>query len=183
MKQDQLEWKVNGTKHLLHTPVFDVIEQAEVSATGLEGNYVAMEAPDWTIVIPEIDGDFLLVRQWRHASEHMSLEFPGGVVDGGEEPIEAARRELLEETGFIAGELAYLGSCYPNPALFKNQFHVFWARDLVPTGVQKLDDDELLTYERVPKDEVLRSVGKGEFTHALMSTGLALYLTKDQEEV
>lgn len=182
MDNDKLKWEITGKKRLLHTPVFDVTEQAEVSATGIKGDYIAMEAHDWTIIIPEIGGDFILVRQWRHASECMSLEFPGGVVDRGEEPMEAARRELLEETGFKAGEIVHLGSCYPNPALFKNRFHVFLARDLKPTGEQALDDDELLTYERVPKEEVLSSFGSGEYNHALMGTGLAFYLTADKGE-
>jgi len=182
MDNDKLKWKITGKRRLLHTPIFDVIEQAEVSATGITGDYIAMEAHDWTIIIPEIDGDFILVRQWRHSSECMSLEFPGGVVDRGEEPVEAARRELLEETGFIAGEVTHLGSCFPNPALFKNRFHVFLARDLTPTGEQKLDDDELLTYERVPKEEALHSFGKGEYNHALMGTGLAFYLTANKGE-
>ena len=182
MENDKLKWEITGSKRLLHTPVFDVMEQAEVSATGIEGDYIAIEAHDWAMVIPELDGDFLLVRQWRHAADCMSLEFPGGVVDRGEEPIEAARRELMEETGFIAGELIHLGSCSPNPALFKNQYHVCLARDLVSTGTQSLDDDELLTYVRAPKDEVLSSFGKGEYTHALMGTAVAFYLTADKGE-
>ncbi len=176
MDNEKLKWEITGRRKLLHTPVFDVIEQAEISATGIKGDYIAMEAHDWAMVIPELDGDFLMVRQWRHSSESMTLEFPGGVVDRGEEPAEASRRELLEETGFEAGELKHLGTCYPNPALFKNRFHVFLARDLVATGKQALDDDELLTYERVPIDEVVRGYGKGELTHALMGTALAFYL-------
>ena len=176
MDKEKLKWEITGKRKLLHTPVFDVIEQAEVSATGIKGDYIAMEAHDWAMVIPELDGGFLMVRQWRHSSESMTLEFPGGVVDGGEEPVEAARRELLEETGFEAGSLIHLGTCYPNPALFKNRFHVFLARDLIATGEQSLDDDELLTYERVPIDEVINGYGKGEMTHALMGTALAFYL-------
>ena len=176
MSEQDLKWKITGSKELLHTPVFDVIEQHEISAMGIEGDYVAMEAPDWAMVIPEYRGEFILVRQWRHSSEALSLEFPGGVVDRGEEPIEAARRELLEETGFEAGEMLHLGSCYPNPALFKTRFHVFLARDLAPTGEQRLDDDEFLSYLTKPIDEVLRSFGNGEYTHALMGTAIALYL-------
>ena len=176
MDNEKLKWEITGKRKLLHTPVFDVIEQAEVSATGIKGDYIAMEAHDWAMVIPELDGDFLMVRQWRHSSESMTLEFPGGVVDRGEEPAEASRRELLEETGFEAGELKHLGTCYPNPALFKNRFHVFLARELRAAGAQKLDDDELLTYELMPVSEVIEKYGDEPFDHALMGTALAFYL-------
>lgn len=176
MNENQLKWRVTDTKRLLHTPVFDVNEQHEIAATGLEGDYVAMEAPDWAMVVAEYQDSFVLVRQWRHSAECLSLEFPGGVVDGGEDAATAARRELKEETGFEAGKLTHLGTVSPNPALFKNQFHVFLAEELRQTGAQSLDSDELLTYELMPTDEVIRGYGKGEFAHALMGTALMLYL-------
>lgn len=176
MNENQLKWRVTDTKRLLHTPVFDVNEQHEIAATGIEGDYVAMEAPDWAMVVAEYQDSFVLVRQWRHSAECLSLEFPGGVVDGGEDAATAARRELKEETGFEAGKLTHLGTVSPNPALFKNQFHVYLAEELRQTGAQSLDSDELLTYELMPTDEVIRGYGKGEFAHALMGTALMLYL-------
>lgn len=181
MTDNDLKWEIRSKELLLHTPVFDVIGQDEVSATGIGGEYVAVEAPDWAMVIAQRGDSFVLVRQWRHASEKLSLEFPGGVVDSGELPAVAAERELLEETGFKAGEMIHLGTVSPNPALFKNRFHVFLARDLRATGEQKLDDDELLTYELMPIDEVIASYGGGMFDHALMGTALMMYMRYRKE--
>lgn len=176
MTDNDLKWKIEQTENLLHTPVYDVINQHEISATGIAGDYIALDAPDWVMVIPEYQGSFVMVRQWRHSSEELTTEFPGGVVDRGEDPAVSAERELYEETGFKVGRLTKLGDCSPNPALFKNRFHVYLAQELTPTGEQNLDDDELLTYRLIPTDEVIASFGKGEFSHALTGTAIAYYL-------
>ena len=176
MNEKELVWKTTGERELLHTPVFDVYEQREVSATGIEGDYIAVSAPEWVMIIPEYEDKFITVRQWRHGAGELTVEFPGGVADEGEDPAVAARRELVEETGFEAGELIRLGSFSPNAALFKNRFHVYLARQLKAVGEQSLDDDELLTYRMIPIDEVISSYGSGEYTHALMGTALMLYM-------
>lgn len=176
MDDEALKWRVLAEKLLLRTPVFDVLEQAEQAAEGLQGNYVAMRAPDWVMVIPVLGEDFLMVRQWRHASRCMTVEFPGGVRDGDEDPAQTAARELLEETGFRAGKLSHLGSCSPNPALFANTFHCYLAEELEATGPQHLDADELLRYERHPIAEVVADFGSPLYSHALMGTALAFYL-------
>jgi 8-oxo-dGTP pyrophosphatase MutT (NUDIX family) len=178
MTDKQLTWEITETRLLLRTPVFDVLEQDERAAAGPAGTYVAMTAPDWVMVIPVLGEDFLLVRQWRHAARQLTTEFPGGVRDGDEDPAGTAARELLEETGFRAGKLTRLGSCSPNPALFANTFHCYLAEDLIPTGEQHLDADELLNCERRPIREVVAAFGSPEFSHGLMGTALAFYLRR-----
>lgn len=175
MKDDLLKWTTLETRQLLHTPVFEVLAREELSAAGPRGTYVAMEAPDWVMVIPEWEDSFVLVRQWRHAAERITVEFPGGVRDGDEDPAETARRELEEETGFRAGTLIPLGSCSPNPALFCNTFHCYLARDLIQTGSVHPDADEVLRWESRPIRQVLADFGSPELSHGLMGTALAFY--------
>ncbi|MBR2121879.1 MAG: NUDIX hydrolase [Lachnospiraceae bacterium] len=176
MNDRELVWKTIKKEQLLHTPVFDVVQQEEVSATGITGNYVAVEAPDWVVIVAEYKGSFVMVRQWRHGEDNLTTEFPGGVIDEGEDPAETAARELFEETGFKAGKLTCLGRVSSNPALFKNHFFCFLAEDLVPTGEQHLDDDELLNYQLIPIREVIDSFADSRFSHAFMGTALAFYL-------
>lgn len=178
MNENELKWETLATDRLLHTAVYDVIGQKERAANGVEGEYVAIEAPDWVMTIPVYQGKFVMVTQWRHGEDRITVEFPGGVADRGEDPAVTARRELWEETGFRAGKLTHLGTVSPNPALFKNHFHCYLAEELTPTGEQSLDEDELLRYELCPIDEVIASYGSEQMTHALMGAALAFYLRR-----
>lgn len=173
---DELKWKTEKDENILHTAVYDVHAVNEVSEKGGRGCYYAIEAPEWVVIIAEHEDKFVLVRQWRHGEGRVNLEFPGGVVEPGEEPAHAAERELTEETGYKAGKLTCLGTVSPNPALFKNHFHVFLAEDLIQTGCLNLDSDEILQPEEFPVNEVIERFGDEELTHAFMGTALAFYL-------
>ena len=102
MDDKKLIWHEKFRREVFKTPVFAVTERISVSPDGTEGVYIVNEAPDWVIVIPDDGENFLMVRQWRHGEKSLSIEFPGGVIDKGEVPLEAAKRELLEETGATA---------------------------------------------------------------------------------
>ena len=176
MNGKKLEWSVKGEKELLKTPVFTVNETDSLSPDGKEGHYVVMDAPDWVIVIPELNGKFLMVKQWRHGNNSLSIEFPGGVINRGEKPEIAANREMEEETGYKAGKLTYLGCANPNPALMKNRVHFFAAEGLQGSGRQHLDEDEYIEYLQVPVEEVYEKIGSEEYPHALMMSALLKYM-------
>lgn len=173
---EKLKWTTGEKKQLLHTCVFDVTVNHNTSYTGVSGDYIGLDAKDWCNVIAEKDGNFLLVKQWRHGEKTLSIEFPGGVIDPGETPEEAAARELREETGYIAGKLTKLGSVNPNPALFTNHMHFFLAEDLKAVGEQELDADEFINCIELTKNEVMELQGTEQFPHALMGTAMILYM-------
>ena len=83
---EKLKWITGDTKTLLKTIVCDVTSQHNTAQNGIEGDYIIMDAPDWVIVIPEENENFLMVKQWRHGEKSLSVEFPGGVIDKNEKP-------------------------------------------------------------------------------------------------
>ena len=175
-EDDKLKWTEGEPKTLLKTVVCKITERHNISSDGLEGDYIIMDAPDWVIVIAEHEDKFLMVKQWRHGEAALSVEFPGGVIDKGENAEEAALRELEEETGYKAGKLIKLGSVNPNPALFSNHVHFYLAQDLQATGKQHLDNDEFINCMELSKEEVLQGMGTQAFPHAIMGMALSLYI-------
>lgn len=128
---------------LLRTPIFSVL-RAQCDITGFSP--IQVKAPDWVTMIAKHEGKFVLVKQHRWGIDRDCVEFVTGQVDEGEHPIEAACRELKEETGWTVspGEVVYLGSTHTNPAFMTNRMYYFFV-DLNlhgEKGEQSLDGHE-----------------------------------------
>ncbi|MDR2070443.1 MAG: NUDIX hydrolase [Treponema sp.] len=190
MENNHLIWNEKCRQERFKNRIFTIQERVCVSPHGEEGTFSVMDCPDWAIVIPLLDapagkekagGFFVMVRQWRHGSRTLSLEFPGGVCEKGEAPEAAAARELSEETAYTPGRLLKLGAMSPNPAIMTNRVHFFLAEDLRDTGKRNLDADEYVDVEIVPAETVIRDMGKPPYIHSLMAAALMLYLRTKTE--
>ena len=135
--------------------------------TGRERDFLVIGIPDFVTVIPLTpDGQVVMVRQYRHGVGEVLLEVPGGLVDPDETPLEAAHRELLEETGCQAEEITLIGASFPLPALLDSRHHIFLA-----TGVRKraeldLDEGEDIEVVVLPLSKVKDKIAEEEITNA-----------------
>jgi ADP-ribose pyrophosphatase len=131
--------------------------------------FYVIEAPHWINVIPlTAEGSVLMVRQFRFGIEDLTLEIPGGMCDGDEAPIVAARRELREETGYDSDDLIELGWVHPNPPVQNNRCYTYLARNPYRVGDPEPDRDERFEQVRVALDDVPRLIADRTITHALV---------------
>lgn len=109
------------------------------------------------------NNEILLVKQFRSPYEKVVTEIPAGKKEAGEDPLECGKRELLEETGFIAKEFCSLGELLPSPGYCGEIIYLFLATGLTKAN-QNLDEDEFLTFEKVDFDKAVSMVLSGEIS-------------------
>ena len=175
-----LQWTETRRKILTKCRIFDLYEVEKISPDGDGGSFYLLDAPDWITVIPLIRDKngtdcFLMVEQYRHGSDEITLEFPAGMIDDGELPLTAAKRELLEETGYASSELIEIGVVSPNPAFMNNTLYTFIANGLDFIGEQDLDKDEFIHFHLIPCTEVFEKMGTGRYSNGVMMMALAYY--------
>lgn len=172
-------WIQGEVKTRSEGPVFrQTLARRRSPHTDLEHAFVRLEGPDWVNVVAFNEaGELLVVEQYRHGIEEATYEIPGGCGDPDETPLDAARRELREETGHVSGTWVELGFCTPNPATQNNRCHSFLALDCRPDGPLELDRTEELRLWAFTWAEWEARLKDGEISHALVLTAfLRLFL-------
>jgi 8-oxo-dGTP pyrophosphatase MutT (NUDIX family) len=142
--------------------------------------YYVFEFPEWvTIVAITNNEEVALVRQYRHGIRKTLLELPCGVVtEDDASPIQAARRELLEEVGYISNGFIETGRISANPANHTNLTHCFLATEATRAATPQLDDTEGIDVVLTPLKKVFESIEKGDILQALHISSLFLALKK-----
>ena len=165
-----LLWRRERSERVADCRVFKV--RRDYSADPRDGrahDFYVIEAPDWINVIPLTgDGRVVLIEQYRHGTGEVSLEVPGGMVDEGESPRDAAERELLEETGYEASGVSFIGKTRPNPAIQNNWIHTFVARGVRYKGEPSNAGTERTVVRLVELESIPALIEEGKITHALV---------------
>lgn len=151
--------------------VFDVWRRHMRSPdSGRTFDFYVIDAPDWVNVIPVTpDRQVVCVRQYRAGTDAVTLEVPGGMIDDADDDaVAAARREMREETGYVADRCVDLGAVAPNPAIQSNRCSTVLALDVTPDGTQQLDGAEEIDVVCVDLDSIPGLITSGRITHSLV---------------
>jgi ADP-ribose pyrophosphatase len=165
---DELVWPLDRSDELGDYRHFRVQRHwCRSPRDGETRDFYILDMPDWVQVIPvTAEGRFVLVEQFRPGTRRVTLEFPAGLVDGGEAPIEAAVRELAEETGYRGGNAMVIRSYDPNPALQNNRLHIVVVDGCRATGDRDQDPGEAIRVRLASEDELEALIHEGRFETA-----------------
>ncbi len=173
-------WRTTASTSVLRDRWINVRADDCVTPGGVQVKpYYVLHYPNWVHVLAITPDDrVVLVRQYRHAVGSTDLEMPGGAIDAADaSPEAAARRELLEETGYTARHWQPISALYANPATHTNRMHAFLALGAEPSGGQSLDaGEDGLTIELLPVADVLAGVSAGLLTQSMQVSTVLLGL-------
>jgi len=164
-------WQSLTTLSVYDCRLFSVVHRRSLSPrTRSVHDIFVLDAPDWVNIIPLTpDGQVVMIRQYRHGVEDITLEVPGGMLDPTDtDPAVAARREMLEETGYDSEIIESLGSTHPNPAIQANRCHTFVARNVVCRSAPTHMGFEHTAPVLVPRAEIPALIRSGVISHALV---------------
>ena len=168
-------WKILESTEVLDHPVLRVTRSRRRLGEHV-GDFVTLHSPDWVNVVPVTrEGRVVLIKQWRHGSQDWAVEIPGGLVDPGETPAQAAARELAEETGYSAPELTFLGKVNPNPALFDNDCYTYLALDASQEAEPQPEAGEVIEVFTVEPEQLPAMVASGEVDHCIVIAALTFF--------
>ncbi len=164
--------KINTSVTLHKGRVFELLRENITLDNGVTIDLDLIRHPGASAIVP-LSGknSLIMIKQYRHAVGGYIWEIPAGTFDGDETPIDCAKRELTEETGFSANDWHKLGEITPLPGYSNERIHIFLAADLIPAR-QNLDKDEMLDVHEITMENALEMIRKGMIQDSKTICGL-----------
>ncbi len=172
-------WEILKRERVGDFKIFSLVQkQVRSPRTSAIKDVQVIQFPDWVLVLALTPRqEVVMVHQYRHGTEQVCLELPGGLVDPGDRsPEESAQRELLEETGFKCANFRLIGECYPQPAILGNRCYFYLAESAVKAQSQKLDAGEDIEILKIPLKDIQAKIDSKEIDHGMVL--LAFYFFK-----
>lgn len=171
------KWKILESEYLIRRPWLTARrDRVQLPSGTVHPEYYILEYPSWVNVIAvTADGRFLMVEQYRHGLQGVFTELVAGVMESGEEPLEAAKRELMEETGYGNGEWKLLTVLSQNPSTTTNLTYCFLAIGVEQVSAQHLDATEDIEVRLLSEEEVKSMLLNDDLKQALMAAPLWKY--------
>jgi ADP-ribose pyrophosphatase len=172
MNPDIQRWPTRSSKRVGDFRVFSVRSDLKLSPrTGDEHDFYVIETVNWVNVIAlTTEGKLVMIHQYRHGSDTVELEIPGGMIDPGDlSPLEAGLRELREETGYEGTQAELIGQIYPNPALMNNICYTVLVRNCELKHPINLDHSEDLATTLIDQREIPNLIRSRKIGHALVA--------------
>lgn len=170
----EMRWRVLSSDYIIREPWMTVRkDRLQLPDGRVKDSYWSLEYPDWINVIAvTTDGLYIFERQYRHGLDIVEWEIPAGVIEKGEEPLAAAMRELMEETGFGGGSWQPFMETCQNPGTCNNITHTFLATGVSHVGAQHFDANEDLDVYLLSEGQVLEILQKDEIKQSMMAAPL-----------
>ncbi|HLT41166.1 MAG TPA: NUDIX hydrolase [Sphingobacteriaceae bacterium] len=167
-------WKILSSEYLVKAPWAVLRKDSCLMPSGhIVPEYYVLEYPNWVNVVALTDkNQIVLVRQYRHGIQKSLLEIPGGMIDEGEDSLAAAKRELLEETGYKFDSFENICELFPNPATSNNITTTYLARGGRKVQEQELDLQEDIEVILASPSEVKELLLQNKFEQALHAAAL-----------
>jgi 8-oxo-dGTP pyrophosphatase MutT (NUDIX family) len=184
-KRDLARWEMVSRNEVADHSIFKTFRcKFTNKADGRTGDFFLIDCSDWVQVIAETeDGRIVLVEQFRFGSMDFSLELPGGIMEVGEGPVEAAARELAEETGFVGDGGELIASLRPNPAIQTNMVNVVAIKNCKLLRDTNFDELEDLSTALVSRRELLNFVKNGHISHCIATAAIFNYILRDLDDI
>jgi ADP-ribose pyrophosphatase len=178
---EDLTWETLAQSTAYTCEGFDIVNESVRFPDGTDAEFDYLAEGESVVVLPfTTDGDVVVIEEWRQAVKRVNRGLPAGSMEGEEDPERAVRRELEEETGYLAGDVSHLTTVEPTNGFADAVFHYYVATDCEPSGEQQLDYNESIRVDTTTFDDLLAAARADDLRDGRTMLGVCYYALFEQ---